>query len=162
MIKAPRDRSSLWTSVLRDSAFGSLVRLATKGKYFRFLDERNPELWKEYVNQKKSGHLAHHGTAEPDEDGDGASLQGIGGVRTREGRGFDTEKDGELESEKDRDSSEGSPDAKRRLSKEEGTEYNRASGIKLDPEKGRDLHLIDWLDDDPEVCLLKSFVDFAC
>ena len=51
--------------LIRDSTFGHLVRLATGGKAFQYAEERDPELWKKYVNEEKSGYLAHYGEAQP-------------------------------------------------------------------------------------------------
>ena len=70
------------TDLIRDTAFGHLVRFATRGKYLQFAEEADPSVWTRYLDEKKSGYLAYHGSAEPPEDGfDGASLEGI---RTRE------------------------------------------------------------------------------
>jgi len=54
--------------LIRDSPFGHIVRLVTRNKVFQYPEERDPEVWKKYVNQEKSGHMAHHGAPEPPND----------------------------------------------------------------------------------------------
>jgi DHA1 family multidrug resistance protein-like MFS transporter len=132
------------SELMRDTPFGHLIRFISRGRYLQFLEERDPELWKKYVNQEKSGYLAHHGSTSPPERSsedseDKSALEGLGGVRTRDAH--------EKEMEDSPDSHSSSPT---RIP-EEGANYNHASGIKVDPEKGRDLHVIDFLKNDPEV-----------
>jgi DHA1 family multidrug resistance protein-like MFS transporter len=114
---------------------------------FKFLDERNPDIWKKLVDEKKSGYMAHHGTIEPHgDDSDLEDAQGIGGVRTREdGR---TEM---IDDSKPPMGERGNSNSSQDTRVESGPHYNHASGVKVDPEKGRDVHLIDFLDNDPEV-----------
>lgn len=133
-IEYNRPLSSFNTTVMvwdlvRDSTFGHLVRLATKGKVFKYDEEIDPNLWKKFVNEEKSGYIAHHGTADPPEN-DTDSLQGVRGVRTREA-------DSETSSKTEID---------------DGNTYNEASGVKVDPEKGKDKSVIDWYGpEDPDV-----------
>lgn len=76
--------------------------------------------------------MAHHGTTEePDEP-----IHGIGGVRTRENGTTEPVTDAEKEKALDSDSS----------SSAEQVAINEASGVKVDPEKGRDVNIIDWWD----------------
>lgn len=118
--------------LIRDSPFGHIVRLVTRKKYFQYPEEKDPNLWKNYVNQEKSGYVAHHGnTSPPEEEVDG--LREARGVRDREG------------SESSRT--------------EVGEEFNYASGMRIDQEKGKDQHVIDWFGpDDPQVWQSSSVV----
>lgn len=112
--------------LIRDSPFGHIVRLVTRNKYFQYPEEKDAELWKKYVNQEKSGYVAHHGDTSPPEE-DVEELREARGVREREA----------------------SEDAQTEV----GDEYNHASGVKIDQEKGKDQHVIDWYGpDDPQVC----------
>lgn len=117
--------------LIRDSAFGHIVRLVSKGKLFPYDEEKDPELWKKYLNEEKSGHAAYHGRTEaPEQDVD--ELHQARGLRAREGN--DSE-------------------ASSRTEVAEG--FNEASGVRVDPEKGKDVNIIDWDgDDDPHVCFL--------
>lgn len=117
--------------LFRDTGFGKTVRFVTKNKYFQYPEEKDSSIWTRAIDEKQSGNLAHHGTAEPPEEGQ--EPQGLGGVRTRE--------------QNDRAGSEGS--SQTRVGGEEGV--NEASGVKVDPEKGKDVHMVSWYgDDDPE------------
>jgi DHA1 family multidrug resistance protein-like MFS transporter len=115
--------------LIRDSPFGHCVRLVTRNKYFQYPEEKDPNLWKKYVNQEKSGYVAHHGdTQPPDEEVE--ELRQARGVRERE----------------DSESSS-------RTQVGDGEGYNHASGVRVDPEKGKDQHVIDWYGpEDPAVC----------
>lgn len=111
--------------LIRDSPFGHIVRLVTRNKYFQYPEEKDPQLWKKYVSQEKSGYVAHHGDTSPPEE-ESEDLRQARGIREREG------------SESSRT--------------EVGEEYNHASGVRIDREKGRDQHVIDWFGpDDPQV-----------
>jgi DHA1 family multidrug resistance protein-like MFS transporter len=116
--------------LIRDSAFGHCVRFVTKGKYFQYPEEKDPELWKKYVSHEKSGYMAYHGTTSaPENAGDIDELTQAHGVRSRE-------------------HSEAS-------SRTVGDGINEASGVRVDPEKGRDIHVVDWYGpDDPQVCCI--------
>jgi hypothetical protein len=91
---------------------------------------RAPELWKKYVHEEKSGYMAHHGTVEPPEE-ESEELNQAQGIRGRERQ---------------------SSDSSSRTQVGEG--FNEASGVRIDPEKGKDKHVIDWYGpEDPQVSL---------
>lgn len=141
------------SELIRDTAFGHLVRLVTRGKYLQYEEEKDPSLWKRYVNEEASGHLAHHGTIEPedkgekgekdsDEDDSSEQQHPIGGVRTRD----------EYDKMGDQGSSSSQSEKEKTRLPDDGT-VNIPSGVKIDPEKGRDAVVIDWWGpNDPEVC----------
>lgn len=150
-------KESMWYECVRDSAFGQIVRLVTKKKVFKFIDEKNPDIWKQLVNEEKSGYMAHHGTTDPpDEKEDNESLAGLGGIRSREekedgGASLDRpEWNGDSSSDTQVDRTQSQGEAHRTQSR-----YNQASGVKIDPEKGRDVHLIEYFPNDPEVCSIR-------
>lgn len=99
---------------LRDSAFGRIVRLITRNKVFKFPEERDASLCQRYINAEKSGNMAHHGTVEAD-----------------------TEKETQRNN---------SPTSRTSSSTQvdEGATVNGASQKPVDPEIGRDLHMVDW------------------
>ncbi|CBX92571.1 hypothetical protein IAQ61_006040 [Plenodomus lingam] len=114
--------------LIRDSAFGHVVRLVSRGKLFPYDEEKDPELWKKYLNEKKSGHAAYHGSTEaPKEEVD--ELNQARGLRARE-EGMNSESSSHTQI------AEG---------------FNEASGVRVDAEKGKDVHVIDWYgDNDPQ------------
>jgi DHA1 family multidrug resistance protein-like MFS transporter len=116
------------SDLIRDSPFGHIVRLVSRGKLMQYPEEKDSNLWKKYVNQEKSGYAAHHGSTEPPEEHD-EELSQARGIRSREGR------------DSDASSTTHVPDG-----------HNVASGVRVDPEKGKDVHVIDWYGpDDPQV-----------
>lgn len=119
--------------LIRDTAFGHIVRFVSRGKYLQYEEERDSSIWTKYVDEKQSGYLAHHGTTDPPEDGE--EPETMGGVRTRE--------DGLHEKRSDSNSSSQTEAGEGNL--------NRASGVKVDPEKGKDFHVVSWYSDTDEM-----------
>jgi DHA1 family multidrug resistance protein-like MFS transporter len=119
--------------LIRDSAFGHCVRLVTGRKYLQYPEEKDPEYWKKYVNHEKSGYAAYHGSTEPPENAhEVPELTQAHGMRSREETGDDSDR------------------SERTL----GEGVNEASGVRVDPEKGRDYHVVDWYGpEDPQVRL---------
>ncbi|KAF5676591.1 MFS DHA1 multidrug resistance [Fusarium heterosporum] len=110
--------------LLRDTIFSHTLRLMTGGKVFKYPEEEDSKLWKKYVHTEKSANMARHGQTEPPEDNE------------RQGRGAQT-----------RHSSSSSTVVPSRRS--EGV--NEPSGVPVDKEKGKDIHVVDWYGpDDPE------------
>ncbi|KAI9727532.1 MAG: hypothetical protein M1828_006474 [Chrysothrix sp. TS-e1954] len=139
------------SELIRDTAFGHLVRFVTNKRYLQYEEEKNPSVWKRFVNEEKSGNFAHHGTADPHgEDSDTEehpAHAAFGGVRTRD----EMEEKQRLEG-KELNGSPGESDRTRVGAGEDyGVTHNEASGVKLDPEKGRDLYIVEWWGaNDPE------------
>ena len=119
------------SDILRDSTFGQLARLVTGGKVFKYPEERDESFYQKYINSEKSANLARTGTASdpPPKDAE-------------------------------KDSNDGEPNASSTSSDTEVDKdlpINEASGVKVDPEKGRDIHIVDWYgDNDPEVSLFQD------
>lgn len=108
--------------LIRDSPFGHIVRLVTRNKVFQYPEERDTEIWRKYVNKEKSGHMAHHGAPEPPQDEENETTHEM--------------------AQRNRHFSASSSQ----------TQVNEASGVRVDPEKGRDRHVIDWYgNEDPQV-----------
>ncbi|KAK5164954.1 GTPase-activating protein [Saxophila tyrrhenica] len=115
--------------LFRDTVAGHLLRFVTGKKLLPFAEEADPDIWTHYIDEKKSGHLAHHGDTSPPEDS--SSLDELEGVRTRE-----NQSSRRWQSYNSRASTQN---------------MNAASGAKVDPEKGKDIHLVSWYGDkDPE------------
>jgi DHA1 family multidrug resistance protein-like MFS transporter len=114
------------SDIFRDSVFGHLVRVATSDKFFYYDEERDSSLWKKFVNEGKSGNLAHHVTADDLSDDEDRPSRQLGGIGTREARNVseDSEKDS---SDVEKPDTPGMPD--------DGT-HNVASGVRVDSEKG--------------------------
>ncbi|KAF2765031.1 MFS general substrate transporter [Teratosphaeria nubilosa] len=133
------------TELIRDTSFGHLVRFVSRGKYLKYQEEADPSIWTRYIDEKKSGYLAHHGNPNPPEDD--SEMEGIGGVRTREDQ-FTLQPPANRQGLAQRTSFTDS--SKTRVGGQDAN-INHASGVKIDPEKGRDLHIVSWYGpNDPE------------
>lgn len=120
------------TTYLRDSAYGQLVRLILGTRYFQYPEEKDPSIWKEFVDKEKSANIARFGnlTGPPVE-----STHTLGSFRT-------------ASEEKDKET-DGASLRSAWSNHAEGV--NAASGAPVDPERGQDLHIVGWWGpDDPE------------
>lgn len=155
--------------LIRDTCFGQIVRLVSGNRLLRYPEEDDPDWWKKYVHEEKSGWAAHHGiqngAVQPHgEESDEEEYQGIGGIRTRENGQTEPIEPGAVgngnalssSSSMTRVGNTGSNGQGEKEEENNDTRYNNASGVKVDPEKGRDIHLITFLPDDPEVSLTCS------
>lgn len=166
------------SDIIRDSVFGQLMRLATGNKVFQYPDEVDPSIREKYINIEKSGNLASHGTLQPPQEADAKEHEASPSPSSS------TSIDPKDEVEKDTDaapervvssisaqisrlrSAESRPKPLRRSTSHTNSflnevnstsrvsRINTASGRSVDPEKGRDIHLVDWYGpDDSEVRL---------
>ena len=125
------------TELIRDTVFGHLLRLLSGSKVLPFLEEKDPEYWKQYVHRGKTANVARHGHTEDDSDSEAHPAAGLTDKEAREKRG---------------NSNESSP---ARVSNSDTlAEHSRlatnAVGMKVDPEKGKDVNVVTFVDDDPE------------
>lgn len=104
--------------LIRDTAFGHLVRFVTRGKVLPYAEDRDPSLWKEYLSEEKTRRMAHHG--HPGQlSHDEPSPSSGASSRTRAGS--------------------------------DSQNINSPTGQPIDQEKGRDMNVVDWFDEnDPE------------
>jgi DHA1 family multidrug resistance protein-like MFS transporter len=129
--------------LVRDTVVGHLLRSVTRGKVLRFEEERDPSLWKRYVDKEKSGRMAHHGDVEEEkkeeQEGNDTSNENM----HEQQRAGVAEGDTTANTRNSSDTRVGSGEARR----------NEVSGVPVDPEKGRDVSIVSWFgDNDPEVC----------
>lgn len=136
---APLPSYDTMIELFRETACGQLIRLVTRNKVLQYPEEKDPSIVERYLHKEKSANVAKYGQVEepkPDDD----------------------------DEEKDQDDNDDNSDGKSGSETEIGDEspsnrnvqrqeshYNHASGQKIDPEKGRDVDIIDWDGpDDPE------------
>lgn len=118
--------------LFRDTVTGHAIRFLTKGKVLPYEEERDPSLWKRYIDKEKSGRMAHHGHTGEAED-----------EEKQEDTNEQQPTNGDYHLRHSSDTQVASPDNARR---------NEVSGVVIDPEKGRDATIVTWFsDDDPEV-----------
>lgn len=117
------------SDLIRDTVSGHFLRIVSRGKLLPYAEDRDPSLWKEYVSFEKSNRMAHHGHT-----------------------GVETPEEQQERQERLTPSHETS-----RTRVGDGAEPTNLSGTKIDQEKGRDVHVVDWYgNQDPEVSASKS------
>ncbi|PYI31217.1 multidrug resistance protein-like protein [Aspergillus indologenus CBS 114.80] len=110
-------------TLIQDSVFGHAIRLLTRNRCFRYAEEREPELWKRYISLEKSGQMAHEGRV---------------------------------------DSAINVPDEEHHSPREHlsripstawehsGHNFQGLTGVRINPEKGKDVNVIDWWDENDQ------------
>ena len=138
------------TDLIRDTLFGHFIRLVTKNKYLQYAEERDPQLWKQYLDRDKTLNMAMYGHPElsPEEQ---------------------KEKDIKLEGNDASESPSGDEDSNRLrgvMSKQTTHEHKLHSALtnqRVDTEKGRDAAMIGWWGDhDAEVCFFYLLLEDSC
>ena len=118
------------SSFFIDTTAGRLIRLTTGSRFLKYPEEIDPSLIEKYINSEKSGNLARTGTT-----------QSSGPEREKEvGAPVDSSST-HSDSANTSTSTLHHPNAL----------VNVPSGQPVDPERGRDGHVVDWYGpDDPE------------
>ncbi|KAK7900191.1 GTPase-activating protein [Exophiala xenobiotica] len=110
--------------LFRDTVAGQLLRLISGNRLLQYPEERDSSIWQKYLNADKSANMAIHGSTEPPS----------------------SEEKQESGSQPRRDSSSASTTVDN-----DNALINTLSKTKVDPEKGRDVHIVDWYGpDDPD------------
>ncbi|QDS74474.1 hypothetical protein FKW77_006707 [Venturia effusa] len=120
--------------LIRDTAVGQILRVITKRKVLQYPEEKDPEIWKKWVSEEKSGNAARFGALEPpeEEEADEKSEYEKENPEDRKGR------------QRSADSAATSP-----TSVADDATVNETSGVKVDPEKGMDKTVIHFFEGDP-------------
>ena len=113
--------------LIRDTVVGHALRLVSGGKILPYAEDKDPNLWKRYVDREKTADMAHHGHTGPEEaDGDDANSP--------------------------RDSQTAIRRTPTTASSRDEDVPRNAVGDRIDQEKGRDINVVHWYgDNDPEV-----------
>ena len=147
--------------LIRDTTLGHVLRLVTRKRVLPYEEERDPSLWKRYIDTEKSGRMAHHGhVGEEEKDENSNSTD----VDSSPERTYDKEEEAEegntagndesaqrrLRSGRNERLPRNSSDT--RVTSGDNSRRNEISGVVVDPEKGRDMSIVTWFsDEDPEV-----------
>lgn len=111
-------------TLMHDSIAGYAIRFLTNGRIFQYAEERDPSLWKRFINIEKSGQMARQGLTEPGDKSEEDSLSDSLAAQIPSVAWSD-----------------------------QGNTFQGLTGARIDTEKGKDVHLVDWWDDhDKEVC----------
>jgi DHA1 family multidrug resistance protein-like MFS transporter len=125
-----------FVDLVRDSAFGQIVRVITNRKVLQYPEEKDPELWRKWISEEKSANAARYGAIEPPEEEDSDEKSDV--EREREGS-------------RSRHSNPESTATSHTRIPDDAT-VNETSGVRVDPEKGMDKTVIQFLPGDPGVC----------
>jgi DHA1 family multidrug resistance protein-like MFS transporter len=135
--------------LFRDTVTGHFLRIVSRGKVLPYEEDQDPSIWKKYVSKEKSGHMAHHGTIEPEEKDE--ERAGDEGSTDNSDKAEETEE--ELSTRQRQPETSTSRESSGTRVGGEAGRINSVSGVKVDPEKGRDASIVSWYSkNDPEVC----------
>ena len=129
--------------LIRDTVFGHILRFLTKGKVLQYAEEKDPSLWKQYVDRDQTKHMALHGHTgdETPEEKQEREYSPTDGTQSN-GSGNGNVQEAKLSDDSSRSRAQ---DGEPPLS-------STITGQKIDPEKGRDTTIVTWYgDNDPEV-----------
>ncbi|PWY84823.1 MFS general substrate transporter [Aspergillus heteromorphus CBS 117.55] len=117
------------STLIQDSIAGHALRLLSRGRLFRYAEEKDPSLWRRFVNLDKSGRMAEtgHPGPEPEPDADSGSMTQVPSSRSQR-RPPITQYPSQAWSSN-------------------GQRYQGMTGATINPEKGRDVNVVDWWDE---------------
>ena len=140
------------TELFRDTTVGHLLRIISRQKLLPYEEDRNPAIWKRYIDKEKSGNMAHHGKVDPEEKDEeklAANATNDGSLGTNASQQAEQ---GQLIGDEKRRLTSNRNSSDTRMDNRDDAQYNEVSGVRVDPEKGRDLSIVTWYSDsDPEV-----------
>ncbi|KAJ9646055.1 GTPase-activating protein [Knufia peltigerae] len=123
--------------LFRDTVAGQLLRLVTGRRILQYPEERDSSIWQKYLNPEKSANMAMYGSTEP------PSSEKREEVERGESSSDESRPTPERNSPSHSSSSTTVDD--------ENVVVNTLSKTAVDPEKGRDVHIVDWYGpDDPD------------
>lgn len=123
--------------LFRDTVAGQLLRLISGRRLLQYPEERDSSIWQKYLNPDKSANMAIHGSTEPPSSEE---------KQEPDSARFSSNEAG---SQPRRDSSSGTSAST--TVDNDNVLVNTLSNTKIDPEKGRDAHIVDWYSpDDPD------------
>ena len=123
------------SELIRDTVFGHFVRLITNNRVLQYAEEKDPSLWKQYLDREQTKNMALYGNTEGPTSSEklkeaNANASSEESSQTRAGNG-------DLEEEREHQLS------------------STITGQRIDTEKGRDVTMVAWFgENDPEACHL--------
>ena len=131
------------SELIRDTVFGHLVRFITKGRLLQYAEEKDPSLWKQYLDRNQTKNMALYGHPEDETPEEKQARESAPVSETQSNVNVNSDVNGANRS--DESSQTGAGDGEHQLS-------STITGQKIDPEKGRDTTMVTWFgNNDPEV-----------
>ena len=131
------------SELIRDTVFGHLVRFITKGRLLQYAEEKDPSLWKQYLDRNQTKNMALYGHPEDETPEEKQARESAPVSETQSNVNLNSDVNGANRS--DESSQTGAGDGEHQLS-------STITGQKIDPEKGRDTTMVTWFgNNDPEV-----------
>ena len=129
------------TELIRDTAYGHLVRFLSRGKYLKFAEEEDPSIWNKSLEKKRSMSTARRSNSDSPETG--SNSDGLGQPLSR------TDSLSLFPSSQAITS--GRTQSSRQRSVDPDSQSEKAIDRQPEPEKGVDPNLVTWYsDDDPD------------
>ncbi len=133
------------SELIRDTVFGHLVRFVTKGRVLQYAEEKDPSLWKQYLDRNGTKNMALHGHPEDETPEEKQESESAPVSETQSFVNVNVNGDVNGANRSDESSQTRAGDGEHQLS-------STITGQKIDPEKGRDVTMVTWFgDNDPEV-----------
>jgi DHA1 family multidrug resistance protein-like MFS transporter len=111
-------------TLIQDSVVGHAIRILTKGRFFKYAEEKDPSLWQRYINLEKSGQMAYRGRIAGDEIPDEDIFSLVQSISRIPSTAWE----------------------------HSGHRFQGLTGVRINPEHGKDVSVIDWWDEnDSEV-----------
>lgn len=129
------------SELIRDTVFGHILRFLTKSKVLQYAEEKDPSLWKQYLDHDQTKNMAlygHTGDEKPEEKQERENSPTDGTQSNGNGNG--NGKEAKLSDDSSRSRAE---DGEPPLS-------STITGQKIDPEKGRDTTIVTWYGDNDQ------------
>jgi DHA1 family multidrug resistance protein-like MFS transporter len=112
------------STLIQDSVVGQAIRILTKGRFFKYAEEKDPSLWQQYINLEKSGEMAHKGRIAGDRIPDEDVLTPTQPVSRIPSTAWE----------------------------HRGHRFQGLTGVRINPEHGKDVSVVEWWDEnDSEV-----------
>ena len=135
--------------IIRDSFFGHVVRFASRNKVFQYPEEKDPSVASRYYNTEKTRNIARYGTTTVPEKAE----------QEEESNAESPPESTNASKERQHDSGASDSDESQSTRIQMDRQVSNVTGTPVDPEKGRDLTVVDWDGpNDPEVISIRNIV----
>lgn len=136
------------SELIRDTVFGHILRFITKGRVLQYAEEKDPSLWRQYLDRHQTKNTALYGRPDDEtpEEKQGRDSGLASETQSNVNGNFSQDNGANLS---DESSQTRGGDGGHQLS-------SSITGQRIDSEKGRDATIVTWFgENDPEVRTLE-------